>query len=160
MLYDVSQTGIPSDAVDEEYIKKPRQWDIKAIEKFIYRMGPVSSLFDYATFGLMLFAFNAWVNPALFHTAWFVESIVSQTLIIHILRTNKLPFFQSRASKALTATTTAAVAIGIWLPYSPLAATLGFVPLPFLFWIALAAIIVLYFLLAQFVKTRFSRDEA
>jgi Mg2+-importing ATPase len=85
---------------------------------------------------------------------------VSQTLIIHILRTNKLPFFQSRASKTLTATTTVAVAIGILLPYSPLAATLGFVPLPFLFWIALAAMIVLYFFLAQFVKTRFSPEEA
>ncbi len=160
LLYDFSQIGIPTDAVDEEYIKKPRQWNIKAIEKFIYRIGPVSSLFDYLTFGLMIFVFNAWANPALFHTGWFVESIVSQTLIIHVLRTGKLPFFQSRASKALTFTTTGAVIIGILLPYSPLAATLGFVPLPFLYWIALAIMIVLYFLLAQFIKTRFSPEEA
>ncbi len=160
MLYDFSQVGIPTDNVDEDYIKKPREWNIGSIEKFIYRMGPISSLFDYATFGLMLFAFNSWMKPELFHTGWFVESIVSQTLIIHVIRTGKIPFVQSRASKTLTLTTTVAVAIGIFLPYSPLAATLGFVPLPLLFWPALAGFIVLYILLTQFIKSRFRNSEA
>lgn len=159
-LYDFSQIGIPTDNVDEEYTKKPRQWNIGAIEKFIYRMGPVSSLFDYATFALMLFVFNSWMNPELFHTAWFVESIVSQTLIIHVIRTGKIPFFQSRASKALTATTLVAVAIGIALPYTPIAGVLGFVPLPLMFWPYLAGFIVLYLLLTQFVKSRFKNADA
>jgi len=159
-LYDFSQIGIPTDNVDEEYAKKPRQWNIGAIEKFIYRMGPISSLFDYATFALMIFVFNSWMKPELFHTAWFVESIVSQTLIIHVIRTAKIPFFQSRASKTLTATTLVAVAIGIALPYTPIASTLGFVPLPLLFWPYLAGFIVLYLLLTQFVKSRFKDAEA
>jgi len=159
-LYDFSQIGIPTDNVDEEYTKKPRQWNIGAIEKFIYRIGPISSLFDYATFALMIFVFNSWMKPELFHTAWFVESIVSQTLIIHVIRTEKIPFIQSRASKTLTATTLVAVAIGIALPYTPIAATLGFVPLPPLFWPYLAGFIVLYVLLTQFVKSRFKNAEA
>jgi len=159
MLYDFSQIGIPTDNVDDEYIKKPREWDIGSIEKFIYRIGPISSLFDYATFALMIFVFNSWTKPELFHTAWFVESIVSQTLIIHIIRTGKIPFIQSRASKTLTITTLVAVIIGITLPYTPLAPMLGFVALPVLFWPALVGFIVLYVLIAQFVKTRFASTD-
>ena len=105
LLYDFSQSAIPTDNVDEDSIAKPRRWDIDNIFKFVVVMGPVSSIFDYATFAVMLLVFDAWHNPALFQTGWFVESILTQTLIIHVIRTAKIPFLESRASAALIATT-------------------------------------------------------
>lgn len=152
LLYDFSQSAIPTDDVDPEYLLKPRQWRIDEIEKFILWIGPISSIFDYLTFAMMIFIFGAYTNPALFHTGWFVESLLTQTLIIHVLRTKKLPFFQSRASTILTLTTGIIVAIGIYLPYSFLANALGLVPLPILFWPLLAAMLVAYVLLAQVGK--------
>jgi len=157
LLYDFSQASIPTDTVDADYLEKPRPWNIDRIQKFIFWIGPMSSIFDYATFGLMLFIFNAWSNPALFHTGWFVESLFTQTLIVHIIRTKKIPFLQSRASLALTVTTLLIISFGAWLPYSPLASVLGFVLLPLIFWVFLAGFIVLYFILAQFVKNVFIR---
>ncbi|MEN6571587.1 MAG: magnesium-translocating P-type ATPase [Anaerolineaceae bacterium] len=155
LLYDFSQTAIPTDDVDAEWLKKPRTWAIHELRRFILIIGPISSIFDYLTFFLMLFVFNAGSNPALFHTGWFVESLFTQTLIIHVIRTNKIPFIQSRASKALTATSLAIVGIGALLPFSPLAGILGFVALPPTYWLYLAGMLVLYVILTQVVKTWF-----
>jgi Mg2+-importing ATPase len=153
LLYDFSQTTIPTDQVDDEWLVKPRQWTIDKTLRYILCIGPISSIFDYLTFFLMIYVFNCWGNPALFHTGWFVESLFTQTLIIHVIRTNKIPFFQSRASWPLTLTSVIIVAVGAWLPVSPLAITLGFVPLPPLFWLYLAAMLLGYAVLTQIVKS-------
>jgi Mg2+-importing ATPase len=155
LLYDFSQTTIPTDDVDPEWLEKPRKWEIGKLSRFILFFGPISSIFDYVTFFLMLYVFNASNNPALFHTGWFVESLFTQTLIIHVIRTNKIPFVQSRASNALLFSSLLIVAIGAWLPFSPLANMLGFVPLPPLFWLFLAGILLGYIMLTQVVKTWF-----
>jgi len=153
MLYDFSQTTIPTDSVDDEYVKTPRKWRIDDIKRFMLYFGPISSIFDYATFFILIYFFHAWTNPELFHTGWFIESLVTQTLIIHIIRTNKMPFIQSRASTPLLMTTIIIAGIGIWLPFSPLAKALGFVTLPALYFIFLGATLFGYLLLTQFVKT-------
>jgi P-type Mg2+ transporter len=157
LLYDFSQTSIPTDGVDAEWLAKPRKWAIGELRRFILFIGPISSIFDYLTFFIMLAVFNAWQKPELFHTGWFVESLFTQTLIIHVIRTNRLPFIQSRASRALILTSLAIVALGAWLPYSPLAGALGFVPLPPLYWLLLSAMLMGYVLLTQLVKTWFVR---
>jgi Mg2+-importing ATPase len=157
LLYDFSQTTIPSDTVDPEWLTRPRKWEIGNLRRYILFIGPISSIFDYATFGVMLFVFGAWNNPALFHTGWFVESLFTQTLIIHVIRTNKIPFLQSRASGALITASLIIVAIGAWLTVSPLAGTLGFVPLPAAYWPILAGMLALYVVLTQLVKTWFVR---
>jgi Mg2+-importing ATPase len=157
LLYDFSQTAIPSDAVDAEWLEKPRKWAIGEIRRFIFYIGPISSIFDYLTFALMLFVFKSASNPALFHTGWFVESLFTQTLIIHVIRTNKLPFIQSKPSKALLATSLIIAAVGAALPYSPLASVLGFVPLPTPYWLFLIGMMLGYILLTQVVKTWFFR---
>jgi Mg2+-importing ATPase len=155
LLYDFSQTTIPTDGVDADWLTKPRQWTIGKLLRFILFIGPISSIFDYVTFFLMLYVFKCWNNPALFRTGWFIESLFTQTLIIHVIRTNKIPFIQSRASWPLIITSVAIVAIGSWLTVSPLANTLGFVPLPASFWLYLAGILLGYALLTQVVKTWF-----
>jgi P-type Mg2+ transporter len=157
LLYDFSQTTIPTDNVDPEFLAVPRRWDVGNITKFVLFIGPISSIFDYVTYFTMLYVFNAWNNPALFQTGWFVESLLTQTLIIHIIRTAKIPFFQSRASTALITTTLIIAAIGIALPYSWLASFLGFVPLPPTYWIALGLILPSYVILTHVVKTWFIR---
>lgn len=157
LLYDFSQTAIPTDEVDAEWLTRPRKWTIGEIQRFILFIGPISSIFDYLTFFMMIYLFKAWTDPALFHTGWFVESIFTQTLIIHVIRTNKIPFIESRASAPLVLTSLIIVAVGAWLTVSPLAGTLGFVPLPPLYWLLLAMILVGYVLLTQVVKTWFMR---
>jgi Mg2+-importing ATPase len=157
LLYDFSQTTIPSDNVDPEWLKRPRKWTIGELQRFILVIGPISSIFDYLTFFIMLYVFNGWSNPALFHTGWFVESLFTQTLIIHVIRTNKIPFLESRASWPLIATSLVIVSLGAWLTVSPLADTLGFVPLPALFWLLLAGMLVCYVILTQVVKSWFIR---
>jgi len=126
-------------------------------ERIIHFIGPISSIFDYLTFFIMIYIFNCWTNPVLFHTGWFVESLFTQTLIIHVIRTNKIPFLQSRASKALILASLAIVAIGAYLQYSPLAGTLGFVPQPPLYWLLLFGMLVAYVILTQITKTWFYR---
>jgi Mg2+-importing ATPase len=155
LLYDFSQTTIPTDEVDAEWLTKPRKWAISELRRFILFIGPISSIFDYLTFFIMLYFFKSWTNAALFHTGWFVESLFTQTLIIHVIRTNKIPFLQSRASKALIFTSLAIVAVGAYLPYSPLASTLGFVPLPALYWLLLLGMLAAYVILTQIIKTWF-----
>ena len=162
LLYDFSQTTIPTDEVDAEWLTKPRKWAIGELRRFIVFIGPISSIFDYATYFIMLFIYGAWAHPdpshaALFHTGWFVESLFTQTLIIHVIRTKKIPFLQSRASKALTFTSLAIVAVGAYLPYSPLASLLGFTPLPWSYWLWLLGMLVIYVLLTQVIKTWFYR---
>jgi Mg2+-importing ATPase len=157
LLYDFSQTTIPTDNVDTEWLIKPRKWTIGAIQRFILFIGPISSIFDYLTFFIMLYVFKSWDNPALFHTGWFVESLFTQTLIIHVIRTNKIPFIQSRASWPLIITSVVIVSLGAWLTVSPLAGTLGFVPLPPLYWLLLTIMLPIYVVLTQLVKTWFVR---
>ena len=157
LLYDFSQTAIPTDRVDDEYLVSPRRWEIRNLLRFMLFIGPISSIFDYATYFLMLFAFHTWNNAPLFQTGWFVESLLTQTLIIHIIRTARIPFIQSRASPALIATTIAICAIGIALPYSPLSATLGFRPLPALYWPVVVSFLLAYASLTHVVKSWFIR---
>jgi P-type Mg2+ transporter len=157
LLYDFSQTTIPTDNVDAEYLALPRRWDIANITKFVLFIGPISSIFDYATYFMLLYVFNAWSNPALFQTGWFVESLLTQTLIIHIIRTAKIPFVESRASATLITTTIVIAAIGVTLPFSWLGAYLGFVPLPSTYWLALLVILPGYVVLTQIAKTWFIR---
>ncbi len=157
LLYDFSQTAIPTDEVDEDWLTRPRKWAIGELRRFILFIGPISSIFDYLTFFIMLYIFKSWSNPELFHTGWFVESLFTQTLIIHVIRTNKIPFIQSRASRALTVTSLAIVAVGAWLTVSPLAPALGFVRLPPLYWLFLLGMLLAYVALTQVVKTWFYR---
>ena len=157
LLYDFSQTAIPTDNVDEEYLLTPHRWDIGNIMKFMIFIGPISSIFDYVTYFTMIFAFGAWDNPALFQTGWFVESLLTQTLIIHIIRTAKIPFVESRASTALISTSILICAVGVALPFTWIGASLGFVPLPPLYWPAVIAIIACYAVLTHVVKTWFVR---
>ncbi len=121
LLYDFSQTAVATDNVDAEYVEQPRRWDIGNIGRFMLFIGPISSIFDYATFFTMLYVFDAWHNAALFQTGWFVESLLSQTLIVHVIRTGGIPFVHSRPSLLLGVTTLAICVVGIWLPTSPFA---------------------------------------
>jgi P-type Mg2+ transporter len=176
LLYDFSQVPIPTDNVGPQQVAKPRPWQMGEIARFIIFIGPISSIFDYTTYALMWFGFkcnqlNLAPPPelaarfagaagpdksyaaALFHSGWFVESLMTQTLIIHVIRTNLLPFVQSRSSWQLSMTTVLIMAIGAYLPYSPLAAPLGFVPLPALFWPVLLLTLLCYVGLTQLIKT-------
>jgi Mg2+-importing ATPase len=170
LLYDISQVGIPLDHVDEEYLSTPRRWNIRSIRNFMVFIGPISSIFDYATFFLMLYffgcaAYSLQTTPPgqkdyleqLFHTGWFVESLLTQTLIVHIIRTRRIPFVQSRASKPMLLTTLAVMAFGAWLPFSPLAKFLGLTRLPAIFFGWLAGFLIAYSILTHLVKTWFSR---
>ena len=157
LLYDFSQTAIPTDNVDEDYLVSPRRWDIGNIFKFMVFIGPISSIFDYATYAMMLFVFDCWNNPSLFQTGWFVESLLTQTLIIHIIRTAKIPFIESRASPALIATTVVICVVGITLPFTWLGTALGFVPLPWLYWPLVAGMLLSYAILTHLVKAWFVR---
>ena len=154
LLYDFSQVPIPNDAVDDEQVARPRPWNIAEIKRFILFIGPISSIFDYTTFFVMLRVFHCWDpgRASLFQTGWFVESLMTQTLIIHVIRTNKIPFIQSQASSALTFTTLSIMAFGIWLPYSPLASSLGFTHLPTLYWPILVVTMLAYVVLTQLIK--------
>ncbi len=168
LLYDLSQTGIPTDNVDQELIARPLRWNVSGIKWFMVFIGPISSLFDYATFALMWFVFNcrAYLDTAaspetreglmkLFQTGWFVESLLTQTLIVHVIRTRRFPFIGSRASAYLMFCTMAVMAVGAWLPYSPLGAALGMVPLPLAYWIWILAFLTAYAVLTHSVKIWF-----
>jgi Mg2+-importing ATPase len=157
LLYDFSQTAIPFDHVDQEFLVEPRKWDPKGIAKFMFCIGPISSLFDYATFALMWFVFsaNSIHMQALFQSGWFVEGLLSQILIVHMIRTRKIPFIQSRASLPLLATTVLIMAIGVSLPYTYVGHAIGLVSLPHTYFYWLCAILAGYCLLQQVVKEWF-----
>jgi Mg2+-importing ATPase len=154
LLYDFSQVPIPTDNVGLQETAKPRRWEIGQITKFILCIGPISSIFDYTTYFVMLYLFGCWdpSRASVFQTGWFVESLITQTLIIHVIRTKKIPFLQGRASWPLTITTVVIICIGMWLPYSPLAGVLGFTHLPPLYWPILLVTLLSYVVLTQIVK--------
>ena len=154
LLYDFSQTAVATDHVDEEYLAQPRKWEIANITRFILTIGPISSIFDYVTFGLMWFVFNSTSSEkaGLFQTGWFVESLLSQTLIVHVIRTGKIPFLQSKPSLPLLITTLVICAVGTYLPYSIFANSLQMAPLPSLYWLYLTFILAAYLGLTQIVK--------
>ena len=155
LLYDFSQVPIPTDEVDPEQIAGPRPWSMSDLTRFILFIGPCSSVFDYTTYFIMLYVFGCWDpgRASLFQTGWFVESLLTQTLIIHVIRTNHIPFLQSRASIPLMATTAAIMLVGVWLPSSPLGPTLGMTPLPHLYCPLIALTLLAYVVLTQLVKT-------
>jgi Mg2+-importing ATPase len=161
LLYDIGQAAIPTDAVDAERITMPRAWDIKELTRFILFIGPCSSVFDYTTFVVMLYVFGcadlstpavAAHSQSLFQTGWFVESLLTQTLIIHIIRTNKIPFLQSRPSTFLLATSALVMVLGIAIPFSPLGRYLGFTALPSGYWPFIGVTLIAYVVLTQIVK--------
>jgi Mg2+-importing ATPase len=161
LLYDVGQTTIPTDAVDAERIVAPRRWDLTELTRFVLFIGPCSSVFDYTTFYTMLYLFNCWDvstpqaaahSASLFQTGWFVESLLTQTLIIHVIRTNKIPLLQSRSSWPVLVMSLVIMAIGIAIPFSPVGPYLGFSKLPMLYWPLLAATLLCYVLLTQGAK--------
>jgi Mg2+-importing ATPase len=161
LLYDFSQVPIPTDDVDPEQIARPRPWSMKEIKRFILFIGPCSSIFDYTTYFLMFWMITRWLGlpfgaggraASIFQTGWFVESLLTQTLIIHIIRTNRIPFLQSRASWPLIVTTIGVMMIGMWLPFSPIGPSLGFSHLPGVYWPLIALTLFCYVLLTQAVK--------
>ncbi|MCC7499862.1 MAG: magnesium-translocating P-type ATPase [Bryobacterales bacterium] len=159
LLYDFSQTGIPFDRIDHEYLRKPRRWDVGAIGRFMLFFGPVSSIFDYLTFCLMWFFFGARSvdTQALFQSGWFVEGLLSQTLIVHIIRTRRVPFLESRASAPLIALTVAVMLGGLLLPFTTLGKALDLAPLPLSYFPFLAVILAGYCVLGQVVKGWYAR---
>ena len=161
LLYDLGQTTIPTDAVDADQIERPRPWDIKALTRFILFIGPCSSIFDYTTFLLMLYLFGCWDtstaahaahSASLFQTGWFVESLLTQTLIIHVIRTNKIPFLQSHASWPVFGMGLLIMTVGAGLALSRVGHFFGFTKLPGLYWPLLALTLVCYLALTQSVK--------
>jgi P-type Mg2+ transporter len=159
LLYDISQISIPWDRMDAEYIETPRKWDSGSISKFMFYIGPISSIFDYATYAVMWFVFkaNSPAQQSLFQSGWFIEGLLSQTLIVHMIRTKKIPFIQSWATAPVLALTTAIMAVGIYIPFSGFADALKMQPLPSSYFPWLIGILFVYCLLTQIVKNWFIR---
>jgi len=157
LLYDTSQLAIPTDDVDPEQVARPTRWDVGFIRRFMLFFGPVSSVFDFITFGVMLWGFHA--GPALFRSGWFVESLATQTLVIFAIRTRRIPFFRSRPSVPLLLAALAVVTVGAVLPATPLGRMLGFRPLPGLFFLALVLMVLAYLLLIEVGKHWFYRSD-
>jgi Mg2+-importing ATPase len=157
LFYDLSQTTIATDEVDPEYLAQPRQWEIANITRFMLVFGPISSVFDYVTYFTLLYGFDAWHSATLFHTGWFLESLLSQTLIVHIIRTGRIPFIESRASVPLLLTSVGICLLGLWLPFSPFALHFGLTPVSAAYGAALAAIVFAYLIFTQVVKAWFIR---
>ncbi|WP_304344642.1 magnesium-translocating P-type ATPase [Chryseobacterium koreense] len=155
LLYDFSQSAIPWDKMDQDFLEQPKKWEAGSIQRFMLWIGPISSIFDYVTFAIMFFIFkaNSPEHQTLFQTGWFVEGLLSQTLIVHMIRTRKIPFIQSWASAPLTAVTSLIMLIAIAIPFTPIAASLKMQPLPVAYFPWLAGILLMYCLLTQLVKT-------
>ncbi len=168
LLYDVSQSTITTDRVDDEYVERPKRWDIAFIRRFMVSLGPVSSLFDFLTFFMMLFVFIpivplALISPAqqhLFQTAWFIESLCSQILVVFVIRTRRTPFWKSKPSKYLVISSIAIIAFALIVPFTPLGELFLFVPPPPLFFVALAILLTSYLLMAELVKVWFYKRNA
>jgi Mg2+-importing ATPase len=153
-LYDLAQVTIPSDNVDDAYLRRPQRWDMRVIRDFMVFIGPISSLFDFLTFYVMLHYLRA--SEPLFHTGWFVESLATQTLVLFVIRTMGNPW-ASRPSRALTATTLAIVAAAVALPFTPLATPLGFAPLPASYFAFLLPATFAYLGIVDVAKRRLAR---
>ncbi|NIG55093.1 magnesium-translocating P-type ATPase [Chitinophaga sp. Cy-1792] len=162
LLYDISQISIPWDKMDEEFLQTPRKWDAAGIQRFMLWIGPISSIFDYATFAIMFWIFkaNAPAHQSLFQSGWFIEGLLSQTLIVHMIRTRQIPFIQSWAAAPVVALTSLIMLIGILLPFSPFASVLKLEPLPFSYFPWLVAILTGYCVLTQLVKNWYIRKFA
>ena len=166
LIYDISQMMLPWDKMDEDFLKKPRKWEAKNIRRFMLWLGPTSSVFDMTTYVLMWTVFGAGAayyagtgdgGQSIMHSGWFIEGLVSQTLVVHMLRTRKIPFIQSTATLPVLLSTSIAIAIGCYLPFSPLAASIGFIPLDKSYFLWLIATMVGYMVLTQLVKTIYIR---
>ncbi|MBE5318126.1 magnesium-translocating P-type ATPase [Pedobacter sp. MR2016-19] len=155
LLYDVSQISIPWDKMDDDFIKEPKKWDASGIRRFMLYIGPISSIFDYAMFAVMFFVFkaNSPQHQQLFQSGWFIEGLLSQTLIVHMIRTRKIPFIQSWATTPVVVLTSLIMVIGIFIPFSPFAASLKMEPLPITYFPWLIGILAAYCVLTQFIKT-------
>jgi Mg2+-importing ATPase len=153
LIYDASQTAIPTDTVDTQVANVPAHWDVKSIQRFMLIFGPISSLFDFLTFGVLLIAVGA--NEHQFQTGWFIESLFTQVLVVLVIRTRLSPFWHSRPSRPLTIAILAALTAAVLIPLSPLAPTLGFAPLPPVFWLLLVVLVTAYLALVEFIKRRF-----
>ncbi|WP_413712728.1 magnesium-translocating P-type ATPase [Serratia marcescens] len=159
LMYDISQLSLPWDKMDKEFLRKPRKWDAKNIGRFMLWIGPTSSIFDITTYALMwyVFAANSVEHQALFQSGWFIEGLLSQTLVVHMLRTQKIPFIQSTAALPVLLTTGLVMALGIYIPFSPLGALVGLQPLPWEYFPWLAATLVSYCVVAQLMKRFYIR---
>ena len=172
LIYDLSCTAIPWDNVDKEFLKVPRKWDASSIGKFMLWIGPTSSIFDITTYIIMYFIIcpmfshgltyhmisnegTREIYEAMFQTGWFIESMWTQTFVIHMIRTSKIPFIQSRASKSVFFMTMIGIGMISILPYTPLATILGLVKLPLMYWFFLLLTIVAYTILVTFVKKKY-----
>ena len=153
LIYDASQTAIPTDTVDPAVSAVPAHWDVHAIQRFMLIFGPISSLFDFLTFGVLLLALG--VNEHVFQTGWFVESLFTQVLVVLVIRTRRSPFWRSRPSRPLLGAIVGALAAAVLIPLSPLGPALGFAPLPPAFWLLLVVLVAAYLALVELVKRRF-----
>ena len=159
LLYDISQTSIPWDRMDEDFLETPKKWDAGGITRFMIYIGPISSIFDYVTFAVMFYFFkaNSDAHQNLFQSGWFIEGLLSQTLIVHMIRTRKIPFIQSWATTPVVALTSAIMLLGIIIPFTPFGAALKLVPLPMSYFPWLIGILVAYCFLTQLIKNWFIR---
>jgi Mg2+-importing ATPase len=159
LLYDISQLAIPFDRMDEEYLTRPRKWDASDIGRFMFWIGPVSSIFDVSTFLLLwhVFGANSAAHQSFFQSGWFIESLLTQTLVVHMIRTRRIPFLQSVASAPVLALTCAIIAVGVVIPFSAFGTKIGMVPLPTAYfgWVALT--VLAYCVLTQLVKLLYIR---
>jgi len=159
LLYDISQLSIPFDRMDEEYLRKPRKWDASDIGRFMVWIGPTSSIFDITTFALLWFVFgaNSGEHQSLFQSGWFIESLLTQTLVVHMIRTRRIPFLQSVAAAPVLGLTTAIIVIGMVIPFTGIGTKIGMVHLPDAYFGWLAATVVAYCALTQAVKLLYMR---
>lgn len=159
LVYDIAQLATPWDRMDEEYLRGPCNWDAKGVGRFMVCIGPISSIFDITMFVIMwnVFGANSEAEQSLFQSGWFIEGLLSQTLIVHMIRTRKIPFIQSRASWPVMVMTVLAVLTGLYLPFSPLAAPLGFTALPAGYFPWLVGVLLAYCTLTQLLKTLYIR---
>jgi Mg2+-importing ATPase len=155
LLYDVANMTLPTDNVDEENIKLPKRWDIGFVRKYTLFFGPFSSLYDFLTYGIMLFIFSAAANPALFQSGWFVESFWTEVLVIFVIRTRRIPFTSSRPGKWLLLLTISCVAFGTIVPFTLLGGFLGFTALPTEYWALLVLMVATYLFLVDAGKVFF-----
>jgi Mg2+-importing ATPase len=153
LIYDASQTAIPTDTIDPDAEAVPARWDVHAIQRFMLIFGPISSVFDFVTFGLLLLVLGA--NERAFHTGWFIESLFTQILVVLVIRTRRSPFWLSRPSRPLLGAIAAALAAAVIVPLSPLGDVLGFTALPIAFWLLLVVIVAAYLALVELAKRRF-----
>jgi Mg2+-importing ATPase len=157
LIYDASQTAIPTDHVDPDVEAVPARWDVHSIERFMILFGPISSIFDYATFGLLLLMLGQ--KEESFHTGWFVESLFTQILVVLAIRTRMSPFWRSRPSRELAAAIFAALVAAVVVPISPLGSVLGFGPLPIAFWLLLVGIVAAYLTMVEIAKRIYDNHE-